>query len=195
MKMIRCKLLAAAALLLFGSFAGCVTRWVSKPQGEGYGLISVRSTSDLIHYGVKCHVYYWDTKGKRTRIWNSLANQLVPDGDVALFQGQSGPGLLAVHGPGPVVDITDDVALKWAKASGTNILADRRAMYIGEITKHGHTFEVVLARVMKDHWTATLSREEILGMIQKAKQQGTLMEAPPYGSQYLKLAVQNSESE
>jgi hypothetical protein len=189
----RSMLLWVTAVLLTAGVLGCVTRSVSRPEGQGYGLITVRTTTDLIHWGAKYHVYYWDAKGKRTRIWDSLYHQLVQDQDIALFQGHYQTRLFAVHAAGPVADITDDVALRFAEATGTNLLVAGKELSVGDIKKHDHAFDVQLGRIMGRHGTVTLSRDDILKLVQEAKDHGERMEAPPFGGPYYRREVSSTQ--
>ncbi|MGA2240746.1 MAG: hypothetical protein ABSH11_01720 [Verrucomicrobiota bacterium] len=190
------KVIAVVTIIYAASVAGCVTRSVTKPQGEGYGLITFSKTTDLIHWGMTSHVYYWDDKGHRTRVWYSRHYWLVDDKDIALFDGDNGE-LFAVHGSGPVIDITDEVKLIWAKASGLNFDAVRRSAGIYSATKHDHSFTVRVGFAMGEKGNVEFSREQILALIDKAKQKGVRLvydHNTHKGMPYLKLALDESET-
>ena len=189
------KVITVVTMICVLSVTGCVTRSVTKPQGEGYGLITISTTTDLIHTGSTSHIYYWDAKGHRKRVWDERHFWLKDDKDIALFDGYKGE-LFAVQGFGPVVDITDDVKLIWAKASGLNFDAVQRSAGIYEATKHDHSFTIPVGFVMGKEGNVELSREQVLALIDKAKQRGVLLEYhhdTHKGMPYLKCTLEESE--
>lgn len=99
---------------------------VYPPKGQGYGYISVSRYRDMVHSYSYLEFYYWDAKGKRTRVWPNLESFKQTGPDAALFLGHliTGPSdphpgmngplrLFAVQDAGPVIDVTDDVIRRW----------------------------------------------------------------------------------
>jgi hypothetical protein len=177
-----------ALTLALTSVAGCVTRSVSKPQGAGYGLITKSWTTDFIHWGRRYEIEYWDSKGHRTCIWPKMSHQLVQDGDIALFQGEYQKTLLAAHGAGPAVDITDAVFDMWVKAGGPTFPEGGRS--IGDIHKLHHSFTIEVSYIMRADSSVELSREQVLGMVQHAEANGERLEHPVFRTPYLKVRRQ-----
>jgi hypothetical protein len=195
-----CHLLTLLASL---AFVGCASsrETVSKPSGAGYGTVEVTNNRDLAHTYRRTELRYWNTSGKDTLIWSYLSNQIVYIGnDEAIFHGwlttgssdPDGPGrrkserLFAVQGNGPAVDITDDIILLWAKASGTNAVDALRKAYVASLSKRTNTIEIEVAVMFGGWGTVELSQDQLNKIILQAKQTGKEMEDPGFGTPYLK---------
>jgi hypothetical protein len=194
-----CYLFSAAFAITLTSCVG-PSRTVYKPKGEGYGSIDVTwrgVAGDITGY---TELYYWDSRGKRTLVWPSLA-RLVPLGrNAAVFRGYlvDGPSdpypgkqgaiyLFGVEGSEPVVQIREDIVNQWLGPSQKNLA---KVLHTTDVTDIKRLDGKVRFRVRTGASEGTdldLSDEEVLAIIRKVRERGKVVTDPGTGTPYLKL--------
>ena len=195
--------LVAAALLFCLSTPGCrflpPSKHTSGPHGQGYGTVALTYHRDMLHTYGHVELHYWNERGKRCLVWPTLS-RFVPLGkDAVLFIGYliDGPDdpypsrrgplrLLAAQGPGPVMDITDDVLLLWLKPTAASFVQELASSRIDTIKKSDTGILVDVFQYPGKTGTVGLTRDQLFQIMRETKDKGIRMKDPGLGTPYLK---------
>jgi hypothetical protein len=191
------------ALLLFLNLGGCalLSRQGSRPPG-GNGFAVVSYWSGYIHKSGFHELHYWNRAGKHQVLWRRLIfeNNIDNENDLALFHGllNLGPDssmvdqvsrFFAATDGGPVADIADELILLSGRARNRNLPDVLRTHAIGRLSKQGDRYSIAVGEIGKDWGKIEVTRDELLKLIQDAREKGQLLKDPVFGTPYYKRDV------